>query len=244
VLASIAAHALAAVTASVVLPIALRGEGHEVEIEVDLARADLTDPTEVPRAAPPTLPANQQPPSPSHNSRRGPVDRTPRRQHDRPPSTAPAEIAPPSSLAEPNPPARFSLPAGTLATLAPSPGPATGDLRTTTGSGKGAAGPDEVLDVLDVLDEKKVSVPARLISSNPVAYPPEARRTEIETDVQVQILVDNEGRVVEAHNLSRDGYGLDEAAVQAIRTYRFSPALRDGRPVRVRMRWTVQFRLR
>ena len=240
-LASIAAHALAAVTASVVLPIALRGEGHEVEIEVDLARADLTDPTEVPRAAPPTLPANQPPPSPSHNSRRGPVDHTPRRQHDRPPSAGPAETAPPSSLADPNPTARFSLPAGTLATLAPSPGPATGDLHATTGSGKGAAGPDEVLEVLD---EKKVSVPARLISSNPVAYPLEARRAEIETDVQVQILLDRDGRVVEARNLSRDGYGLDEAAVQAIRTYRFSPALRDGHPVRVRMRWTVQFRLR
>ena len=32
-------------------------------------------------------------------------------------------------------------------------------------------------------------------------------------------------------------------ALNAIRLYRFSPALRAGRPVRVRMRWTIQFRL-
>ena len=43
--------------------------------------------------------------------------------------------------------------------------------------------------------------------------------------------------------LRRAGYGLDEAALQAIRAYRFSPALRAGHPVRVRMRWTIQFRL-
>ena len=52
------------------------------------------------------------------------------------------------------------------------------------------------------------------------------------------------GRVLEARSLSHHGYGLDEAAERAIRTWQFSPALRDGHPVRVRMRWTVQFRLR
>ena len=107
-----------------------------------------------------------------------------------------------------------------------------------TGSEWGTSGTGEPLS------EKDVSVAARLIASGPVTYPSAARRAEIEADVQVQILVDSDGRVVEARSLSRDGYGLDEAAVQAIRAYRFSPALRDGRPVRVRMRWTVQFRLR
>ena len=95
-----------------------------------------------------------------------------------------------------------------------------------------------------MLSEKDVNVPARLTSSSRVAYPPEARRAEIEVDVPVQIVVDASGRVLEARSLSHPGYGLDEAAAQAIRTWRFSPAQRAGRPVRVRMRWTVQFRLR
>jgi len=50
--------------------------------------------------------------------------------------------------------------------------------------------------------------------------------------------------VTSAVGLGRAGFGLDEAARQAVTRYRFSPALRDGRAVRVRMRWIVQFRLR
>jgi TonB family protein len=42
----------------------------------------------------------------------------------------------------------------------------------------------------------------------------------------------------------RAGHGFDASALAAIRAYRFSPAEREGRRVRVRMPWTVQFRLR
>ena len=63
-------------------------------------------------------------------------------------------------------------------------------------------------------------------------------------DVPVDIVVDASGRVVSARAVIRTGYGLDDSAVRAIRDYRFSPALRAGLPVAVRMRWTVQFRLR
>ena len=71
-----------------------------------------------------------------------------------------------------------------------------------------------------------------------------ARQAEIESDFPVEIVVDSDGSVAAARAVNRVGYGLDEAALRAIREYRFSPALRAGRPVRVRMRWTVQFRLR
>ena len=37
---------------------------------------------------------------------------------------------------------------------------------------------------------------------------------------------------------------VDASALAAIRRYRFSPARVGGQPVRVRMRWSVQFRLR
>ena len=238
-LVSIAAHALAAVTASVVLPIALRGEAHEVEIEVDLARADLTGPAAEPQAAPPPAPASQ-PPSTSRkpNHVRTLAANVPRPSNDLSSAREPAEAPQPSSLADEALPLRFTLPSGIVATQAPSPGTVTGDFHATTGSGGGTSGAGEVLS------EKDVSVAARLISSGPVAYPPEARKAEIEADVQVQILVDSDGHVVEARNLSHDGFGFDEAATRAIRTWRFSPALRDGHPVRVRMRWIVQFRLR
>jgi len=72
---------------------------------------------------------------------------------------------------------------------------------------------------------------------------PEARSNEAEADVSLEIVVDTTGAVREARPLSRAGLGFEESALAAIRGYRFSPALKDGHAVRVRMRWTVQFRL-
>jgi TonB family protein len=39
------------------------------------------------------------------------------------------------------------------------------------------------------------------------------------------------------------GHGLDEAALQAVRQFRFAPATKDGHPVHVRMGWSIQFLL-
>lgn len=129
-------------------------------------------------------------------------------------------------------PARFVMTAGTVATRATAGSAA--DLPTPLSSA-GEAGP--------LLGEGEVSVPARLLVACPVDYPPAARNAGVEADVPVEVVVDTEGHVVSGAALTRSGYGLDEAALRAMRGYRFSPARRDGRPVRVRMRWTVQFRL-
>lgn len=94
------------------------------------------------------------------------------------------------------------------------------------------------------LPEAAVSVPARLVASVAGSYPAEARAKEVEANVSLEIVVDTQGAVIEARPLSRTGFGFDEAAAAAIRRYRFSPAQNNGRPVRVRMRWSVEFRLR
>ena len=130
-------------------------------------------------------------------------------------------------------PARFVLSAGTVATLPAGP---SGAAAGTPASGAGPTG--------DTVGESDVSSPARLLAASPLVYPPAARQAELEVDFPVEIVVDVDGRVVAARAITRAGYGLDEAALRAIRAYRFSPAMRAGRPVRVRMRWTVQFRLR
>ena len=92
--------------------------------------------------------------------------------------------------------------------------------------------------------DAQVSRRAQLVTSAVAAYPAEARAGELEADVPVEIVVDTAGRVVDARVAARAGSGFDESALTAIRGYRFSPAMRDGTPVRVRMRWSVQFRLR
>lgn len=140
--------------------------------------------------------------------------------------------APRKAPAVTTPPARFVLSAGTVATgAAPPPsGPAAG-------SGAASAAPTAFTD-------GDVDVRARLLAASPLVYPPAARDAEIEIDLPLEIVVDATGRVVSARAVIRAGYGLDESALRAIRDYRFSPALRAGRAVPVRMRWTVQFRLR
>lgn len=120
-------------------------------------------------------------------------------------------------------------------------GPSTAFVSRGTTSAPGAASLST--DATDVLNERDVDVRARVLARAPVTYPLEARRAEVEADVPVEIMVDEGGNVLSARAPERTGYHLDSAAVDAIRNYRFSPARHKGRPVRVRMRWVVQFRL-
>ncbi len=147
--------------------------------------------------------------------------------------------APPEALtAAPEAPARFTIVVppfgGNGAGAGGGPGTGSGG---TGGSGAGPA-PDVTYG------ENAVSSRAKVVASAAPAYPPKARAEEVESDVPLEIVVDTQGRVVEARVVTRAGFGFDEAALSAIRSYRFSPAQREGRAVRVRMRWSVQFRLR
>jgi len=141
-------------------------------------------------------------------------------------------------------PARFALAVGTIGNVAvvSAPSGARGAAPSTTpaSAGGGSTGGD----VGSVLPERDVTERARLVSSGPLLYPMAARRAELEADIALELVVGLDGRVVSARVLRPAGYGLDEEAVRAVSAYRFSPARRDGRPVRVRMPWTVQFRLR
>jgi protein TonB len=200
-------------------------------VEVDVGPVPES-PTEIP------APASMIPASPVKSSVLRRAHGSPRANQPVSATSANDVLAGPLVPALPSPradetPARFVLSAGTVATQSPG--------SSGTAAGESASGTDPAGDAIG---EGDASVPARLLSSSPLVYPPAARQAEIETDFPVEIVVDSEGRVIAARAITRAGYGLDEAALRAIRAYRFSPALRDGRPVRVRMRWTVQFRLR
>ena len=68
-----------------------------------------------------------------------------------------------------------------------------------------------------------------------VAYPAQAREKGIEGNVILRVSLDEKGHVHDVKVISGLGYGLDEAAVRAIRTSakcKFSPAIADdGKPV-------------
>jgi len=60
----------------------------------------------------------------------------------------------------------------------------------------------------------------------------------------LQVQIDETGKVSEHITVLRSlGSGLDEKAMEAVRQWRFKPALRDGKPVAVPATIEVNFRL-
>jgi protein TonB len=237
VLMSAAVHAAAAATIGGVLVFAPAAPGPTSELApVDVTVMSLAE-RPLPQSAPTASPAAAHASVAAHHrlvARRAPtISQRPVFAPPPPPSaTPPAD--------EPRP--IFALSAGTVASGPALAAPTTGSSRPTTRSSTSRR--DTASTDGAAVAEHDVDVPARLLAAAPLAYPPAARQSEIELDFPLEIIVDASGRVVSARALSHAGYGLDEAALQGIRGYRFSPAVRAGRPVAVRMRWIVQFRLR
>jgi protein TonB len=93
------------------------------------------------------------------------------------------------------------------------------------------------------LGEQAVDGPARLARGLAPSYPEAARAAGIEGDVHLELVVGLSGSVESARVVRGIGHGLDEAALQAVRQFRFAPATKAGQAVRVRMGWSMQFRL-
>ena len=84
--------------------------------------------------------------------------------------------------------------------------------------------------------------PPERISFVAPEYPDAARLARVEGKVILEIVVDREGRVTDPAVLR--GHPLfDAAAIAAVRTWRYAPALQGGRPVKVRMTIVIDFRL-
>ena len=95
----------------------------------------------------------------------------------------------------------------------------------------------------DPIAAERATTPARLLTFASPAYPAEARAQGIEARVVLEIVVDTAGRVKSTRVARSAGPGFDDAALVAIRSYRFAPAKLDGRAVSVRMPWSVEFQL-
>lgn len=72
-------------------------------------------------------------------------------------------------------------------------------------------------------------------------YPEDARRARLEGVVVLETIIDTDGNVDNVRVLKGLGHGLSEAAVEAVKTWKFKPATRLGEPVAVRFILTVQF---
>lgn len=125
--------------------------------------------------------------------------------------------APQPAAPKPEPAAEKPAPAPAPVQQAPRPQPSvqTGDL---VQPGTGVAAP-------------------RLASSLDPRYPPAAKRLNRAAQVDVKVLVDEHGKVLDADRIgAKAGFGFDEAAIDAARRAAFQPATKEG--VKVKM-WTT-----
>jgi len=85
-----------------------------------------------------------------------------------------------------------------------------------------------------------VSVPVPIYTPE-AEFSPEARRNKFQGDVDVDCIVDANGNVQAPHVVRDPGMGLAEQALIAVRTYKFKPAMLNGKPVPVRIEIQVGF---
>jgi protein TonB len=87
-----------------------------------------------------------------------------------------------------------------------------------------------------------VTAPIPIYKPEP-PYSEEARKAKYQGTVVVLIVVDTQGSVTDARVVKPLGLGLDEKALETVRTWKFKPGMRNGIPVPVRVMIEVSFRL-
>lgn len=204
-------------------------------------------------SAPTSAAVNSQPATPTAQPLRGASDKT-----------ASAELSAYKKLAEPQPqpvqPAAKKPSLGTVKLAAPaarrtsSAAPGEADLAPSFGGGQVTPTGDAMGGGLAGGGMKQPAAPpaplpvggdvrqARLISSMPPLYPALAKNQHIEGAVRVDALVDENGRVSSMKVVSGPTL-LQQAAMDAIRQWKYQAATLDGKAVPMHLTVTLQFKL-
>jgi protein TonB len=77
------------------------------------------------------------------------------------------------------------------------------------------------------------------------AYPRMAQQKKVEGTVIISVLISEHGDVADARVLREAGgsSGLNEAALAAVRKWKFRPAVKEGKRVKVWMTYPIVFKL-
>lgn len=87
-----------------------------------------------------------------------------------------------------------------------------------------------------------VTAPRTVYAPDP-EYSDEARRAKYQGSVLLWLVVGADGLPSDIRVVRSVGLGLDEKALEAVRTWRFQPGLKDGKPVATQINVEVSFRL-
>lgn len=90
---------------------------------------------------------------------------------------------------------------------------------------------------------KNVSQPIPVVDPDP-PYTHQASKAKLQGTVVMAAIISSKGKVISVKEVSKPlGMGLDQNAINTLRTWKFQPALRDGKPVTVKILVEVTFRL-
>ena len=87
-----------------------------------------------------------------------------------------------------------------------------------------------------------VGIPVAIYSPEP-SFSDEARKQKMQGIVMLILVVGKDGHPYDIHVRQSLGMGLDEKAIEAVKNWRFRPALKDGQAVDARIAVEVNFRL-
>ena len=108
------------------------------------------------------------------------------------------------------------------------------------GVGSGHGGPGVGPGIFHVGDG--VSAPRPIFTPEP-EFSEEARKAKYQGVVVLKIIVGTDGRVHNPSVVRSLGMGLDEKAIEGVKTWKFDPSKKDGRAVAVEMNIEVAFNL-
>jgi protein TonB len=95
----------------------------------------------------------------------------------------------------------------------------------------------------DVVDVSALDTVPKRTRDPHVTYPPMAARQRIETSVLMSVLISETGDVLDVKVLRGDDrFGFTDSAVRALRTAKYSPAMKDGKHVKTWLPQMIQFK--
>jgi periplasmic protein TonB len=211
---------------------------------VELVMVEVRRP---PPPPPPEEPRPEEPPPPRPKAPKPPPVKV--AQAEKPPPPPPPDAPPPPN--DTPPPEAPSKPVPLVVGLSMSSTTSAGSFAAPVGNttygkvGERATDPSEVKAYAAprYVPVYQVDTEPTVASEVKIPYPEEARRAGVEGTVTLSITIDHEGRVVKVTVLSGPGYGLNEAARNALSRFRFKPAVKNGEPVSTEMKYSYTFLL-
>lgn len=90
-------------------------------------------------------------------------------------------------------------------------------------------------------DDYLITSQVALLRDVKIPYPPEAKKNNVEGPVVMDLVIDQGGKVRSVDLIRGPGSGLNEAALEAVKSFQFRPAKVGDQTVAVKIRYTYRF---